>query len=882
MTLLYSESLPNTAGADAAGQPRTRLYVASAHDKAPLRVFLILPREVPAWLAVFLRSARQREWIQVRVALVEVDHALPRARRLPPDLRAYLALERLRRRRSGIGMLSRVDISEEAYRRDAPSPANPAELRADLEEFSPDIVMYHAGCAGVERIVDPARWVCWRIGDDLCDPRSAIPGLRPLLEGDLATRIELLLDVGHKRVSLANGNVATQAGSFALQREQILHKLPGLLLGGLRDVHAEHLKIPRNGTAILHLLDTDEAFSFGSGFRAFTVSLRHTVQWRRRLWYGGDTWFLAIRRAKELLDPVDPDIGEIAALVAPPGRYWADPCIVECAGRRLMFVEEYSVLESKGVIACLELLEDNKARRLGIALERPWHLSYPQVFESDGTWYLTVESGSVRRASLYRAASLPLLWEHVGDLLSGCQCVDPTLYQKDGYWYLFAGVSESGGSTCDELFLFVATSLAGPYEPHPSNPIVRDVRRARPAGPLFERHGRLIRPAQDCAPDYGAAIVFNEVLELSPTQYRERELSRLSPSWLPDLWGCHTYCSVAHAEVVDARGQPTATTTQIDVAQDQVLARDTTISLPLVSVIMPVYNGEQFIAQAIDSALAQTLRNIEVIVVDDGSSDASGSIADRYAVAHPKRVRVVHQANAGLPLARNAALAAARGRYLALLDADDIWLPDHLSICVDMLERDADIGLVHADSEYIDAEGTRFAVEEEQRWGRDARDPYREVLLRRQHIVCPTAVFRRSVVARVGQFDAAFNRLGCEDRDLWLRIAETSKVVYIEGVQALYRIHGSNMSANTERMWRARKLLVEKYAKRPRGRPLLRRARAAIDADHGHELAREPEIGPALGAFGRALWRDPLRTDAWKGLLRRVLIGRRPGAILRR
>jgi glycosyltransferase involved in cell wall biosynthesis len=681
---------------------------------------------------------------------------------------------------------------------------------------------------------------------------------------------------------LASGNVATQAGSFALQREQILHKLPGLLLGGLRDLHAGRLNMPRQGTALLHLRDTDEAFSFGSGLRAFAVSLQHTLRWRRRLWYGGDTWFLALRRSRELLDPVAPDVGEVAALVAPSGRYWADPCIVECNGRRLMFVEEYSIHDNKGVIACLELLADNKARRLGIALERPWHLSYPQVFESDGTWYLTVESGSVRRASLYRAAGLPLLWEHVGDLLSGCQCVDPTLYRKDGYWYLFAGVSESGGSTCDELFLFVATALTGPYKPHPSNPIVRDVRRARPAGRLFERNGRLIRPAQDCAPDYGAAIVFNEVLELSPTRYRERELSRISPSWLPDLWGCHTYCSVGQAEVVDARGQVSAATAQIHVSNEPVLARDTTFSLPLVSVLMPVYNGEPFIAQAIESALAQTLHNIEVIVVDDGSTDSSGSIADRYAAANPGRVRVIHQPNAGLPLARNAAIAAARARYLALLDADDVWLPEHLSICVDILERDPAIGLVHADSEYIDAEGTRFTVEEEPRWGRDARDPYTAVLLRRQHIVCPTAVFRRSVVARVGQFDPAFNRLGCEDRDLWLRIAEASNVVYIEGVHALYRIHGSNMSANTDRMWRARKLLVEKYAGRSRGRPLLRRARAAIDADHGHELAREPQIGPAIAAFARALRRDPLRIDAWKGLLRRLLVGRRPGAIVRR
>ncbi|HEV7490900.1 MAG TPA: hypothetical protein VGO25_08850, partial [Rhodanobacteraceae bacterium] len=181
--------------AEVAGQARTPLFVAAAQNKPPLRIFLILPRQVPAWLAVFVRSAKLHDWLRVQVALSDVDRAPSRARRLPPDLRAYLALERLRRRRSS--MLTRVDISEEAGRGDAEPPAVRAGLRADLEKFAPDIVILHAGCDGTEAISD--RWTCWRIGDDLCDPRSAIPGLSPLLEGDLATRIELLLDLAHDR-----------------------------------------------------------------------------------------------------------------------------------------------------------------------------------------------------------------------------------------------------------------------------------------------------------------------------------------------------------------------------------------------------------------------------------------------------------------------------------------------------------------------------------------------------------------------------------------------------------------------------------------------------------------------------------------------------------
>jgi glycosyltransferase involved in cell wall biosynthesis len=888
MTLEHSESiLGPTVPAPAASAP-TRLYETQARNRPPLRVALVVPLHVPAWLAAFLRSAGRREWIEVSVLLAGFERPASAAPRRPLDLRAYLAIERLRWHRSGGGMLARVDVSEQARRHG--STVNVGgddipQLRADLADLAPDLVLLYGDRGWAKAVADCAPWGCWCIGGDLGDPRSAALGLlTPLLDGELATSIELQLDFQEpgRVVALAGGNTATQAGSFALQRDQALRKLPVLLLRGLSDLHAGKVDAPKRRVAELRLQGADRTFAFGTGLRAFEVSLRHTLHWWNRVWHGEDPWFLALRTATTLLDPATPQIGSVATLVAPAGRYWADPCVIEHAGQRLLFVEEYGYRDSKGVIVCLELLEDGSARRLGIALEEAWHLSYPQVFESDGRWYLTVESGAARRASLYRAAGFPLRWKRVGDLLSGCLCVDPTLYQRDGHWYLFANVSESGGGTCDELFLFVADSLIGPYRPHPVNPIVRDVRRSRPAGRLFERDGRLIRPAQDCAPDYGAAIVFNEVLELSPTRYRERELARVAPSWLPGLWGCHTYSSIGGTEVIDGRGHPADGAARIVVTDDPILARDCAVSLPVVSVLMPVYNGERFLAEAVDSALQQTLHNIEVVIVDDGSTDASGAIADRYAIEHADRVRVVHQVNQGLPLARNAAIAVARGRYLALLDADDLWLPGHLAACVDVLERDPMIGLVHADAEDIDADGNRLAVDDEARWGRDSRNPYAAVLLRRQHIVCPTAVFRRSVVDTIGAFDPAFNRLGCEDRDMWLRLAEVSKVVYLEGIQARYRIHGSNMSANSERMWRARKLLVDKYAQRPRGRPLLRRARAAIDADLGHELAREPEAWPALVAFARALRRDPLRIDAWKGLLRRILVGKRPGAVVRR
>jgi|GEM_PF-489470 len=867
----------------------SRLYGSDAAGRAPLRVALVTPLEAPAWIAAFLAGAASREWLEVSVVLAGFE-APAAAVHVAADVRAFLAVERLRRRRSGDGMLKRIDVSESARRHGAPLIAGGgdfARLRADLGRIAPDVVLLHGERAAAEALADCAPWGCWRIDASLSDPRFAGLGLlAPLLDGELATPIELELafDDGERRIALAGGNGATHAGSFGLQREQALRRLPSLLLRGLRDLRAGAVSLPPRRAADLRLGDAGRRFAFGAGLRAAGISLRNTLAWWRRVWRGEDAWFLAVRRAAAPLDPARPEVDAPVALAAPAGRYWADPCIVVHEGRRLLFVEEYGYQESRGVIACLELQGDGRARRLGIALEEAWHLSYPQVFEHEGQWYMTAESGAARRATLYRAAGFPLGWERVGDLLSGRLCVDPTLFHHEGRWYLFANVSESGaGSTCEELFLFVSDALEGPYAPHPANPIVRDVRRSRPAGRLYRHDGRLIRPSQDCAPDYGAAIVFNEVLELSPTRYRERELARLAPSWMQGLWGCHTYSSVAGTEVVDGRGHPAPGAPRMDVEEASLLAEGLRTGQPMVTALVPVYNTERYLAEAIESALAQTLPNVEIVVVDDGSTDASGAIADRYAAAHPDRVRVIHQANQGLPLARNAAIAAARGRYLALLDADDVWLPGHLAACVAVLERDPTVGLVHADAEDIDADGRPLpVVEQAPRWTRDAADPYAAVLLRRQHIVCPTAVFRRSVVDNVGPFDPAFNRLGCEDRDLWLRIAEVSNVVYIEGVHARYRIHGANMSANSERMWRARKLLVDKYAERPRGRPLRRRARAAIEADRGHELAVAPDAMPALRAFASALLRDPLRIDAWKGLLRRILVGRRPAPAARR
>jgi len=293
-------------------------------------------------------------------------------------------------------------------------------------------------------------------------------------------------------------------------------------------------------------------------------------------------------------------------------------------------------------------------------------------------------------------------------------------------------------------------------------------------------------------------------------------------------------------------------------------------AMPNVSAIVPVYNGERFLADALDSALAQTLADLEIVVVDDGSTDASAAIAQRYAALHPGRVRLIQQSNQGLCHARNTALAAARGQYFALLDADDIWLPHHLADSVAVMEQRRDVGLVHADIERIDFAGTSLGCAT-RHWSTIDADAFAVLYVRDEHVCCPTAVFRRGIIERVGGFDAQFNRLGCEDRDLWLRIAAVTPIVFLDNVHARYRMHDGNMSGNLGKMLQARIRLVEKHGSSDRGQRLRRRALAAAHCNIGDELMDATRRGAAFAAYARAFAVRPIEQKAVKGMLRSLL-----------
>jgi hypothetical protein len=241
-------------------------------------------------------------------------------------------------------------------------------------------------------------------------------------------------------------------------------------------------------------------------------------------------------------------------LIASPGFFWADPIAVAHEGRQFIFLEEYVYEEKKGRISVIEIDKEGNPSAPVTILDLPYHLSYPFIFEKDGKHYMIPETGANKTVDLYECIEFPYKWEFKKNLLTDIRAVDNTVLFYDNKWWLFANVKEQeGASSLDELFLFYSDDIINSeLKAHPQNPIVSDVRSARPAGPVFTRDGQLYRPSQICAPYYGWGVSVNKVLTLTGEEYSEQRVSSITPDMQQKIAGVHTLSYAGSLCVVDA------------------------------------------------------------------------------------------------------------------------------------------------------------------------------------------------------------------------------------------------------------------------------------------------------------------------------------------
>jgi glycosyltransferase involved in cell wall biosynthesis len=220
--------------------------------------------------------------------------------------------------------------------------------------------------------------------------------------------------------------------------------------------------------------------------------------------------------------------------------------------------------------------------------------------------------------------------------------------------------------------------------------------------------------------------------------------------------------------------------------------------MPKVSVIIPAYNVDRYLSAALESLVNQTYSDFEALIVDDGSTDRTAAIAREFSVERDRRFKLLQKPNGGLSSARNFGINHATGKYIALLDGDDVYLPAKLAAHVTTLDAQPSVGLAYGASQAMRDDGhpTWLKIS-----GKPiVADPLQALMCKNFVVHGSNAVMRRSVFDRVGQFDETLASV--EDLDLWLRIASdrTWQFHRDDRVLSYYRVRPSGLSFNLAQM----------------------------------------------------------------------------------
>jgi len=255
-----------------------------------------------------------------------------------------------------------------------------------------------------------------------------------------------------------------------------------------------------------------------------------------------EQWILLLGKNAQSKSP-NLDLSSFVKIIPPENQFWADPFLIEYNNRHYVFLEVFLFERELGHLSCFEVLEDGSYTDPVTILERPYHLSYPNIFEYEGEYYMIPESGDHGTVELYKSTAFPYEWKFEHNLIDNIRAYDSTLLFHEGLWWLFAAVAETEACpTTEELYVFYAKSpLSQNWTPHANNPIVSDAASARPAGKIFKQDNKIIRPSQNCAGSYGAGINFCEILTLTKKTYKEKIIKAFTADWDKDLTGVHTF-----------------------------------------------------------------------------------------------------------------------------------------------------------------------------------------------------------------------------------------------------------------------------------------------------------------------------------------------------
>lgn len=271
----------------------------------------------------------------------------------------------------------------------------------------------------------------------------------------------------------------------------------------------------------------------------------------------------------------------------------------------------------------------------------------------------------------------------------------------------------------------------------------------------------------------------------------------------------------------------------------------------LVSVVIPTYNRAKYLKDAIASVLEQDYQHIELIVVDDGSTDNTKEIVHQFTENEHIKITYIYQSNQGAQAARNKGYELAKGEYLVFFDSDDLWKKEKLSKQILFLEAHPDYGMVYSNCDFIQNGENKddfFTIEK----------PYSgeifEQLILANFIPSQTPMLRKSVFEKSERFDESLSKLSGQDWDLWLNLSLITKIGYVDEILASYRLHESNMTGNPERRLKGQLTVVDKYYNKINfDKQLYSKAKKQIYLKFGDEYSYVRNLSSSLAMYIHSL-----------------------------
>jgi hypothetical protein len=504
--------------------------------KTPLRFALFSSASrLAAWQARCLRELRASSVAElVCVIRSSATDASPPRGRFWPVVQRFLIRSR---------SLATVDVRGEIS--GIPTVDIALAENADL-----DFILNFENRPALPALRSAARYGVWSYDHLGWESLCGVPETR---DGTATTVAELVREFDEdKRIVLRQGVFKTQPHALARTQDAVLFggaEWPRLVCTDIINGHDKHLNsapsISRRLAPSVPKVWQGLRLLLGMGISRIYRILR-TLFWHP-LWNIGvvDAPIDALLKADSRL-PVQwfPEPAD--------GTFIADPFALASDGPLTILYEDFYFHDNRGRIACVSFADGRPTAPAQTVFDRPFHMSYPYLFQHEGAIYCIPEAHESDEVVLYQAVDFPTRWRKAATLLSNFPACDSTVFQHEGRWWLACTNSATDSNL--KLYLFHSLNLLGPWQPHAGNPVKTDVTSSRPAGTPFRRGGALYRPSQDSSGYYGGSIVVNRVERLTPTEFAEVLVGIIEPDPAgPYPSGFHTITECGGRTLVDGR-----------------------------------------------------------------------------------------------------------------------------------------------------------------------------------------------------------------------------------------------------------------------------------------------------------------------------------------